>query len=547
MPSSVGTDATDVTEASEGPGSETETGSETSSTDSDVGTESESMDSVDTEDTADTEAPGQPLAGGVSLTDIEVNQGVGITVASGGAFLHPDGFVAPVIGRRPALVRATYTLDPEFVPRELEAHLHITTAGTTKTIVDTRMVDGPADPTMLDGTFTWQLDAEALDTGSEIQITLHEIEGTPEPVGTPVAPSLPGDGAADIGVWGEPMVIDLVLVPFSCDGFGSVEISDADLEEFEAYLFNTFPVQAINIEVHGLEYSSSCSEVDAAEFDLPALREAEQAAPYVYYGGLLPGDGGGYSVAIENSDQMDFRRTFANHTWRWYGLTFDLFAHELGHSHGRNHTFEDPQYPLQNQGFCGTRETYGYGLRPGLMPQCGYSNDKDIGIEWISPNEQLVPPTNVDPCDGLPEANRGSWSDMMSYAYPYWVSAYTYKHAAERVRLISSWRNGDAQPPAPVPGVRVVLDGEGKQTSKRVALSGARTGGKHVLAHCDVAGVPQTLPGTLFATHIDHPNGAGRLHAIPQQVVEIRNVAASVDTCRVELPGGEVVDIEVGS
>ncbi|MGB1276955.1 MAG: hypothetical protein ACPG77_14520, partial [Nannocystaceae bacterium] len=399
------TETATSTQTSVGPETQTETEVGTQ-TDSD----SETSETSQTSSESDTDEPGAPLAGGISVTEIHVNQGVGIPVATEGAGLSPDAFVAPVIGGRPARIQASYALDPEFEPRTLQAELEITTGSDTEVFVDTRAIDGPSEPELLDGTFSWVLDADALADGSEIRVTLHEMAGDSS-MGDVQAPALPAEGTLDLGVWADPMVLDLVVVPFACDGFGEVEITDTDLEEFEAYLFNTFPVQAINISVHGVEYSGSCSEVDVAEFDLPALREAESAAPHVYYGGLMPGDGGGYSVAIENSDQMDFRRTFANHTWRWYGLTFDLFAHELGHNHGRYHTFEDPDYPLQNQGNCGTRETFGYGVRPGLMPQCGYSNDKDIGIDWVSPNEELIPPTSTEPCDGLPEANRRSWSD----------------------------------------------------------------------------------------------------------------------------------------
>ncbi len=512
---------TDPTTA--GPTDTEETTEEGTSSQTDASESSESSDA------SDTDAMSQALAGGISLTAIEVNQGVGIPVASAGTFIAPEDFVAPVIGDRPALVRAMYTLDPEFEAREIEAHLEVVTGGNQEIYVDTRNVTGPPDETQLDGTFNWEVDAETFAAGSEIRVALYEPEGVSESVGAVLEPALPDQGTADIGVWGDHMVIDIMLVPFSCDGFGSVEINDADLEEFEAYLFNTFPVQAINIEVHELEYSSTCSEVDAAEFDLPALRQAEDAPPYVYYGGLLPGDGGGYSVAIEPSDQMTFRRTFANHTWRWYGLTFDLFAHELGHNHGRNHTFEDPSYPLDNSGYCGVRETYGYGVVPGTMPQCGYSNDKDIGIDWISPNEQLLPPTNTDPCDGLPEANRGSWSDMMSYAYPYWVSAYTYKAYAERVRLISSWRSGMPQPL--VPGLRVVLDGEGKITPRIVEVSSSRKGIPGVSATCFVAGREQALTAYPHTTHVDFPQADGSLRRIEHTVVEIPGVTAAATSC----------------
>ena len=172
----------------------------------------------------------------------------------------------------------------------------------------------------------------------------------------------------------------------------------------------------------------------------------------------MPGNGGGYSISIDGGDQMDYRRTFANHAWRDYGLTFDLFAHELAHNHGRPHSFEDPSYPDDNGGSCGAISTYGWGPRPSLMPSSGYSNDLDLGLDWFDPHEQLLAPTDDD-CGGLPDGNRWNFNDMTSYAYPYWVSAYTYAAGAERIRLISTWENADG--PGPGRTLRLVLGPEG--------------------------------------------------------------------------------------
>lgn len=105
---------------------------------------------------------------------------------------------------------------------------------------------------------------------------------------------------------------------------------------------------------------------------------------------------------------MDYRRTFALHDWREYGLTIDLFAHELGHNRDREHTFEDPDYPYETFDLCGARRHRGFGVRSSFMPQCGYSNDQDIGIPWIDPHERLLPPTMLDPCAWGPDGNLGN-------------------------------------------------------------------------------------------------------------------------------------------
>ncbi len=409
------------------------------------------------------------LAVDISLRDVEINQGVGITLASAAVLRAEADREAPVISGRGALVRASYEVAPGFVPRDLVGRLWLNHGGVEDVVyADERFVDGPSSWSTLDGAFRFFVDPADIRADTQFRVEVLEPDGAPEPP-TPASDArIPqGEDFAPLGAWGDTMVIDLMLVPFSCPGYGQVEISDEDLEDFESYLFNTFPIQELNLEVHDVVNSDNCSEVDAAEYILPAVREADGADPWVYYGGLMPGEGGGYSVAIEDSDQMDFRRTFANHTWRWYGLTFDLFAHELGHSHGVTHTFEDPAFPGTNDYPCGTRSTYGWGVVSGMMPKSGYSNDLELGITWIDPNAELIPPT--DPvCDGLPNANEGSFNDMMSYAYPYWVSAYNYSLFADRVRLISSWRGADAQL-APGTTARLLVGPEGDLRSFTVS------------------------------------------------------------------------------
>lgn len=409
--------------------------------------------------------PTGSLAGSIQLGDVVANQAVDVTVVRDGAVIPAASREAPLIAGRGLLLRADYELDADFTPRTLIGRLTITNNDGTEVFDDVRMVSGPSQMGTLDGTFHWLVPPDALTADSSFRIDLFEEEDVAT-VGTPGRATVPERGADGLEAWGDPMVLDIVLVPFSCSGVGQVDITPEDLADFEAYLFNTYPITELNLEIHEVVPSSSCSEFDAAEYDLPALREAEGAAPWVYYGGLLPGDGGGYSIAIQDSDQMTFRRTFANHTWRWYGLTFDLFAHELGHNHGRDHSFDDPSFEGDNSGYCGSISGYGWGVTPGNMPKSGFSNDQELGLSWIDPNAELLPPT-PGACDGAPNANENVYNDIMSYAYPYWVSAYTYSALADRVRLISSWRGASAAPKQQRELVRFVVDSEGRVHESR--------------------------------------------------------------------------------
>ncbi|MBL8946551.1 MAG: hypothetical protein JNK45_25515 [Myxococcales bacterium] len=490
----------------------------------------------DGESTGDVLPPTTPLAGGIGLVTVELNQGVGIHVVADGAPRSAETFAVPVIAGRPALVRADHVLATDFTPREIDAYLEIEHAdGTVSNHLASRSIDGPADFASLDGGFTWRLDAEDTAGATGMRVSLRETGD--EPVGSAMpSASIPADGFLELGAWQDPMVLEVMVVPLSCDGIPAVEVSDADLADLEAYLFNTYPVTALTVHVHDPVASPSCNEFDAAEYELPAVRQADDAAPWVYYGGLLPTDAGGYSISIEGGDQMDYRRTFANGTWRDYGLTFDLFAHELGHNHGRPHTFEDDGYPGENTGNCGTLDTWGWGVVSGLMPQSGYSNDQDIGIPWVDANAMLIPPTG-SPCDGLPSANQGSFSDMMSYAYPYWVSAYTYRAVAERVRVVGAWSASTMHTSGlqEFDVVRATFDPDGRIRTTR---SAGRLHGTSVVARCTGANGPIDLPARRSTAVHDLRMPDGSLRAWHYDSVEVE-VPRARDVVRCEVTDGD--------
>ncbi len=402
------------------------------------------------------------LAGGIAVDAVEINQGVGITLAQAGEVIATQERNAPVISGRPALVRSSYLLHNDYSPRLINAQLHLSTADIEIIYTDSKMIIKPANWQELGGAFEWFVDAEDLNADTEFRVEFLEAPGVEEPVGSVDSATLPAQGFAELGAWPGPMVLDIMLVPFTCDGIDDLDLSPENIADLEAYLYNTYPVQELNLSIRAPVASAECNEFDAAEIDLPALREADGAAPWVYYGGLMPGDGGGYSISIEGGDSMDYRRTFASHTWRQAGLSFDLYAHELGHNHGQVHTFEDPEYPNTNSDECGAIQTYGWGPRSALMPSSGWGNDVDLGLVWFDPHDTLLMPTQ-DPCIGAADGNRWNFNDFMSYQYPYWVSAYTYSSAAERIKLISPWSE-DAGKPAPEreQTLRLIISPEGE-------------------------------------------------------------------------------------
>ena len=222
------------------------------------------------------------------------------------------------------------------------------------------------------------------------------------------------------------MDVDLVVVPVECDGVPAPDVSGPDLENFEGFIYNAFPVAQLNLQVHTPIYSASCSQYEVADYDLPLLRQQEEAPIGTYYGGLMAQADTGYTTGGDPSS-MDFPRTFASPTWRVAGLSSDLFSHEFGHAHGRPHTFEDPEYPYPTGDWCGPRRALGHGVRSTLMPASGWGNDVDLGLDWFDPSETFIPATSVEDCAGLPNGNMNNHNDFMSYTYPMWISAHTYR------------------------------------------------------------------------------------------------------------------------
>jgi hypothetical protein len=395
------------------------------------------------DDGADDGGDGSIPAAGIRIDEVTINQGVEIPIVQGGVFLEESERVAPVIGNRPALVRAFWSLEDGFEPRELEAHLVFTYEdGTTKVMNDTRMVSGPPNPNSYNGGFTWGVLAEEFAGDAEIHVAIFETDG--ESNGEPSGYRVPEEGEEQLRGVTRRMLLDVVVVP-TCN---HAPLADWEQEIFTAYLYNTYPVNEINITFHD-PIANACDEYEAAYEVMPDLRWTEEAPPWRFYGGLVQGSCGGVAPFGGGpwATQKDAQRTFGLCDWRYTFPTVDLFAHEMGHVHGRDHTFEDPSYPYET---CGGRDTVGFGLMPADMPSSSWGDES-------APMQQIIPPSYAG-------CTAASWNDFMSYAYPYWVSDYTYLHIAEVIWQLSAWADEGASGPAPGPGVtlRGVVTPEGK-------------------------------------------------------------------------------------
>jgi hypothetical protein len=498
----------------------------------------------------DTTAPsGRTPAGGLHLTGIRANQGVDVILVKDRKVVAKASRAAPLISKRGVLIRVNYTMDVGFKKRAVDGLLELTQAnGSTKVLTHTRTVSAAANIGAYNGTFRWFVDATKVQAGTKISVLLAEPDGVKQTSGDASEARLPASGQLALSAWGDRMVLDIVLVPYDCGGsYKPLDLSKTNIDDFKHYLFNTYPVQEINLTVHKTLTPSKCDEYEVAEKDLPALRTAEKAPAHVYYGGLLNGNGGGYSIYSGESHKKTFRRTFALHSWRDFGLTFDLFAHELGHNHARKHSFSDTNYPFKNDGKCGGRGNHGYGVVSSMFPHSGYGNDKAIGLPWINPHTRLLAPSDPKDCSGHTGGNKGNWNDFMSYTYPYWVSAYTYAGLAQRVKLISTWSTSSPLMPSPEgKTLRAIIKPDGQvDWNHNVGASavGQPAGyalcykGKRQVARYDLRG---------GHSHRERFNSAGVLELQRYTVLELPVTGESGDRCVLHHEGA-VYNVEIAA
>lgn len=129
---------------------------------------------------------------------------------------------------------------------------------------------------------------------------------------------------------------------------------------------------------------------------LDSIRAAEGLDDSIFQVGMVADDGGfprgwacGRGVTTPSGPRdwgWDFDGSYAD----WYA------GHEIGHSQGRGHTFDDPSYPWPDQKI-GDETFRGFDLG-------------DTGL-----NSRLIP-----------QVYDNNWRDVMSYTFPQWISGYTY-------------------------------------------------------------------------------------------------------------------------
>jgi hypothetical protein len=380
-------------------------------------------------DTSDESSGEVTLARGISIDEVEINQGTRIPIGYGGDWLDGAERLGYLISSRDSLMRIHYSVDEDWEPRDIEARLTLGFPdGTTQTFTQPKWVEQSSQPYSLDGTFWFGLVA---DEGQTVAGTTYQLElwETAPGAGAQFEEGLhtnPADSPQLIGFESIQMQIKTLLVPIEYNGT-IPDLTEEIQQQVVNNLYEQNPTTEILWEVHEpVPYNSNLTDLGNLLPVMSQLRAAEGADPNIYYHALV--DVGSMSVGgvlgISNlaSDNKADSASRVSATVLWSAdpsIGADTFTHETGHAQGLSHVEcpngnaagPDPAYPHEN----GRIGNWGFGIRRFLM---------------------------YDPDDAF---------DYMSYCGPSWVSDWTWNKTYHRIKTLTSWdlesNAGTAEPP----------------------------------------------------------------------------------------------------
>lgn len=379
---------------------------------------------AEAEGDGDGDIDGAP-ARGITITEVEANQGTAILIGQNGEWVGAEGRNAFMIRDRDTLIRLQHTVDENWIPREIVGVLHIRDQNGDELAPRTRQffVEGPSDPKNLNTNFYFSVLADEAQPGVSYWVELLEVEdvdvsGLAE--GINVTPS----DYELIGYEQTPLEMKIVLVPIEytyIDPPTIVEPTEADIELVHNDLLQTNPLQTVDLVVHEpYTYTQHITNLGQLLSPMRSLRGNDGADPNVYYHAIVDVNGpsvnmvAGIASLTGNTQNDGLNRVAAT---VWFKQADDIppggssgtIVHEVGHNQGFSHVYcpqaaseaagPDPNYPHEG----GKIGVYGFGIR----------------------NFRLYTPTAAH--------------DYMTYCGNAWVSDWTWNKAYQRIKTLTSW------------------------------------------------------------------------------------------------------------
>jgi hypothetical protein len=393
-------------------------------------------------------------ARGISILEVEANQGTAVLLSEGEDYVPGDQRNAYLVSGRDTLIRFQHTIaDPEaWIPRELTAILHVyPPEGEELTRERTFFVEADSDPRNITTNFYFSLLADEAVPGTGFWLELRETD--PELDVSDLAEgvaAVPAE-AQPFGFELSPQKLEVVIVPVDYRGVEPprlVEPTEEDLALFHDDLLQQNPVQTIDISVREpMVWDEQLTNLGDLLGPTRAIKIEDDAPANVYYHALV--DVGGPSVNmvagianLANGDMSDGDRRVAATVFykqfdpgdeetgeepRWFPPTGSsrTWVHEIGHNQGLRHVYcpgadaagPDPDYPYDD----GKIGVHGFGIR---------------NFHMYTPNAS---------------------HDYMSYCGNSWVSDWTWNKTFERIQTLTSW--DAAGVPATTPRTSKVLVG----------------------------------------------------------------------------------------
>lgn len=385
-----------------------------------AGEAGESGDPEASVDATEPEKPRTTIVPNLTITDVAVFQAVKVPVVKGGVIVKRTKRNAPVVARRPALVRVYVKPGSGWEARSVTAELQLVAGDETFPIVrETKTVREASTDADVESTFNLEVPAESLPPGVAFQVALTADDGEAVAEGEPSAGRFPADGALqDLGVEvsGKLKVV-VVPVKYEADGSGRTpDVSTAQLARYQRTLMARYPASEVEVKARAPFAWSQRIAGNGTGFTsilraMHALREDDGADDDVYYYGLLAPTStmsafcqGGCVAGLSTVADEDTPMLRASVGLGYVGeSSAETMAHEIGHAHGREHA------PCG--GAAGVDPDYPY-------PQA------QIGV-W---GYDIFAKTFIPPTRGR---------DMMGYCPNEWVSDYTYGALFDRIASVS--------------------------------------------------------------------------------------------------------------
>ncbi len=407
----------------------------------------------------------------VSIRSVDVYQTVQIPVMKDGVRVEARN--APIIAGRDGVVRVAVKPDPGWKRKKIDATLTVTSSAgnyekkLTKEIGPGGSIDGAYETT-----FNFELDKTKVTKDAAYSVAVTSA-------GEQLA-RFPEEGEDALrAVPSGTLKVKLVPVKYEADGSGRVpDVSPETVEMYRQNLLGMYPVTDVQITVREPWAWKTATTPDGEGWGdlltaIVDLRNEESAASDVYYYGVFTPEDSFWKYCREGCTAgLSGLLRDPSDSWNRgsIGLGYPdessakTMAHEIGHAHGRAHA------PCG--GPAGTDRKFPY-------------SEGEIGVYGWNPTEKaLIEPT---------------YSDVMGYCYPIWISDYTYAALYDRVAYVSKPKQLVQPAGAPIRYRFVHVEKDGRlRWGKTTIIRDTPMSDPHTITFEAADGTKQTLTGHYY-------------------------------------------------